>query len=73
VFVFVDLLFEFAQCRGLTPPLEPQAAGLSIEGRAVPDTARPSTFWQPRRSRRRRPLLALTLLCFSYLYCGYML
>jgi len=44
VFVSVDLLFEFAQCCGLTPPLDPQVAALSIEGRAVPDYGSPFNF-----------------------------
>jgi hypothetical protein len=29
----------------LTPPLDLQAAGLSIEGRAVPDYVAPFHFW----------------------------
>jgi len=44
VFVLSDSLFEFAPCRGLTPPLDPQTAGLSIEGRAVPDYGAPFNF-----------------------------
>ena len=45
VFVLADSLFEFAPCCGLTPPLDPQAAGLSIEGRAVPDYGAPFNFF----------------------------
>ena len=44
VFVLVKSLFGLAQCCGLNPPLDPQAAGLSIEGRAVPDYGAPFNF-----------------------------
>jgi hypothetical protein len=44
VFVLVDSVFEFAQCCGLTPPLDSQAAWLSFEGRAVPDYGAPFNF-----------------------------
>jgi hypothetical protein len=44
VFFLADSFFEFAQCCGLTPPLDPQAAGLSFEGRAVPDYGAPFNF-----------------------------
>ena len=41
VFLPEDPFLESAQCRGLTPPLDPQAAALSIGGRAVPDYGAP--------------------------------
>ena len=41
MFVLVKSLFGLAQCCGLNPPLDPQAAALSIEGRAVPDYGAP--------------------------------
>ena len=41
VFLPKDPFLESAQCRGLTPPLDPQAAALSIGGRAVPDYGAP--------------------------------
>jgi hypothetical protein len=44
VFVLANSLFEFAQRCGLNPPLDPQTAGLSIEGRAVPDYGAPFIF-----------------------------
>jgi hypothetical protein len=44
VFVLVKSLFWLAQGRGLNPPLDPQAAGLGIEGRAVPDYGSPFNF-----------------------------
>ena len=44
--------------RGLPPPLDSQAAGLSFEGRAVPDNGAPFSFlavWAcPDPARRRR-------------------
>ena len=44
VFMLVKSLFGLAQRCGLNPPLDPQAAGLSIEGRAVPDYGAPFNF-----------------------------
>jgi hypothetical protein len=40
----MDSLFELAQSIGLNPPLDPQAAGLGTEGRAVPDYGTPFNF-----------------------------
>jgi hypothetical protein len=40
----MDSFFELAQSHGLNPPLDPQAAGLSIEGRAVPDYGAPFNY-----------------------------
>jgi hypothetical protein len=44
VFHLLELFSRFAQRCGLIPPLDPQAAGLSIEGRAVPDYGAPFNF-----------------------------
>ena len=41
MFVFVDSFFEFAQSPRPDSTPGPQAAGLSIEGRAVPDYVAP--------------------------------
>jgi hypothetical protein len=35
---------KFAQRRALTPPLDPQGAASSTEGRAVPDYGAPFNF-----------------------------
>jgi hypothetical protein len=45
VFPLLASFFELAQSRGLNPPLDPQAAKLSIEGRAVPDYGAPFNFF----------------------------
>jgi hypothetical protein len=44
VFLLEDPILESAQHCSLNPPLDPQAAGLSIEGRAVPDYGAPFEF-----------------------------
>jgi hypothetical protein len=73
VFVLADSLFEFAPYRGLTPPLDPQAAGLSIEGRAVPDYGAPFNFFALRACPASCPTVALSFLRFPYRSCGYLL
>jgi hypothetical protein len=73
VFVIADSLFEFAPYCGLNPPLDPQAVGLSIEGRAVPDYGAPFNFLQRGRARAPRPTVAPDFLRFPYLSRSYLL
>ena len=73
MFVLAESLFEFAPCRRPNPPLDPQAAGLSTEGRAVPDYGAPFNFLQRGRARGRRPTFAPDFLRFPYLSRSYLL
>ncbi|HLW44145.1 MAG TPA: hypothetical protein VKS00_06615, partial [Candidatus Acidoferrales bacterium] len=52
VFELVKSLFGLAQRCGLNPPLDLQAAALSIEGRAVPDYGALFNFLVGERTQR---------------------